>query len=105
MKLIKYRAHFITNFLSHLPRAVGVEPAQGGCRVSGSCPEMDSLRGAVEYISTFDWPFFCNFCDLVFSFLLLLWKRPCKCFFDVIDLNLALLCKGRNFLCRTVDAV
>jgi len=50
MKLIKYRAHFITNFLSHLPRAMGVEPAQGGCRVLGSCPKMDSLCRAVEYI-------------------------------------------------------
>lgn len=46
MKRIKYRAHFITSFLCHLPRAVGVEPAQGGCRAVGSSPEMDSLRRA-----------------------------------------------------------
>lgn len=81
MKLIKYRAHFITNFLSHLPRAAGVEPAQGGCRVLGRCPEMDSLHRAVEYISTFDWPFCCSSGDSVFSFLLLLQKIPSKHFF------------------------
>lgn len=57
MKLVKYRAHFITEFLSHLPRAMGVEPARGGCRILGSCPEMDSPRRAGECISTFDWSF------------------------------------------------
>lgn len=69
MKLIKYRAHFITNFLSHLPRAVGVEPAQGGCRVLGRCPEMDSLHRAVEYISTFDLAFLLQFLRFSFFFL------------------------------------
>lgn len=60
MKLLKYRARFFRahNQFSISPaKSGGVEPAQGGCRVLGSGPEMDSLRRAVGYVSTLALPF------------------------------------------------